>query len=167
MAESESTTKTQALFCTPDTFQDALASGRAIVRAGVGVAIFDSRRWVLFEKRSDCGLWGLPGGRIDAGESVTEAAVREALEETGLHIRVTALVGIYSEPAYRTVIYPDNVVQLVDVIVEAEIISGELTASAESADLQFFDPFHPPAEMVPSTLLPLRDIAAANRGVLK
>lgn len=167
MAESQLAQQTQALFCTPDTFKDALGSGRPIVRAGVGVAIFDSRRQVLFEKRSDCGLWGLPGGRIDAGESITEAAVREALEETGLNIRVTALVGIYSEPAYRTVVYPDNVVQLVDVIVEAEIVSGELIASAESADLRFFDPLDPPSEMVPSTLIPLRDIVAGNRGVLK
>lgn len=112
-------------------------------------------------------MWGLPGGRIDPGESVSEAAVREALEETGLQVRVTAFVGLYSEPALRVVVYPDNVVQLVDVMVEAEIVSGALRMSAESEDLQFFDPANPPADLVPPAVLPLRDIAQRIRGILR
>jgi 8-oxo-dGTP pyrophosphatase MutT (NUDIX family) len=121
----------------------------------------------LLEKRSDCGLWGLPGGRIDAGESAIEAAVREVLEETGLQVRVTGLVGVYSEPATRIVVHPDNVVQLVDIILSAEIVGGELKVSAESEELRFFDPKDPPDNIVPPAMLPLADVANGVRGVVR
>ncbi len=51
---------------------------------------------ILLIKRADFEVWGLPGGRVEAGESVAAAAVREAREETGLTIELTHLVGIYS-----------------------------------------------------------------------
>jgi ADP-ribose pyrophosphatase YjhB (NUDIX family) len=43
--------------------------------------------------------WSLPGGSMEAGESVEQAAVREVKEETGLDVRLTRLVGVYSKPA--------------------------------------------------------------------
>lgn len=38
------------------------------IRVGVGIVVRDQRGWVLLEKRRDCGLWGLPGGRIEPGD---------------------------------------------------------------------------------------------------
>ncbi|MGC9523488.1 MAG: NUDIX hydrolase [Anaerolineae bacterium] len=64
------------------------------INLGASVAIIEDGR-VLLTKRDDVEAWALPGGRIEAGESVVEAACREALEETGLEISVTRLVGIY------------------------------------------------------------------------
>ena len=163
----EATKKGQAIFCSEANFSEALAKGGAIVRAGVGVAVLDERGWVLLEKRSDCGMWGLPGGRIDAGESAAEAAIRETFEDTGLHVRITALVGVYSEPAHRVVVHPDNVVQLVDILLEAEILSGELKVSPESEELRFFDPAALPVDLVPPAVLPLSDVAKRVRGILR
>ena len=40
---------------------------RTAVRLGVGVIVLDERGWIVLEQRGDCGLWGLPGGRLEAG----------------------------------------------------------------------------------------------------
>ena len=54
---------------------------------------------VLIERRYPPHGWALPGGFVDVGEAVERAAVREALEETALGVRLTALLGVYSDPA--------------------------------------------------------------------
>lgn len=145
------------------------ADANTRVRVGAAVIVRDNRGWILLEKRSDCGWWGLPGGRIEPGESVTEAAVREVKEETGLNIEITRLLGVYSEPDCRIVTFLDNgdVVHLVDIIVEAEIISGELEISSESEALQFFDPATLPPEIVPPALTPLQDFIQGLTGTIR
>ena len=137
------------------------------VRAGVGVIIRDERGWVLLEKRSDNGLWGVPGGRIEPGESVMEAALREVKEETGLTVKITRLQGVYSGPDGRIVAFPDNVVQLVDIVLEATIVSGQLSCSSESEELQFFDPAAFPAELAPPARSPLQDVVSGVNGVIR
>ncbi len=54
---------------------------------------------VLIERRFPPLGWALPGGFVDVGESVEQAAVREALEETALTVTLRALLGIYSDPS--------------------------------------------------------------------
>ncbi len=56
------------------------------------------RKIVLIERRNPPPGWALPGGFIDYGESAEAAAVREALEETSLHVELTGLLGVYSDP---------------------------------------------------------------------
>jgi 8-oxo-dGTP diphosphatase len=53
---------------------------------------------VLVERRFPPHGWALPGGFVDAGERVAEAARREAREETGLEVTLTDLLGVYSDP---------------------------------------------------------------------
>lgn len=59
------------------------------------VAIIDNGK-VLLTKREDFEVWCLPGGGVEDGESLAEAAVREAKEETGVDVELTRLVGVYS-----------------------------------------------------------------------
>ena len=59
------------------------------------VAIIDSGK-VLLTKREDFEVWCLPGGGVEDGESLAEAAIREAKEETGVDVELTRLVGVYS-----------------------------------------------------------------------
>ena len=54
---------------------------------------------VLIERKHPPHGWALPGGFVDVGESLETAAVREALEETSLHVTLTRLLGTYSDPA--------------------------------------------------------------------
>ncbi|HFQ91439.1 MAG TPA: NUDIX hydrolase, partial [Chromatiales bacterium] len=53
---------------------------------------------VLIERKNPPHGWALPGGFVDPGETVETAAAREALEETGLEVRLRALLGCYSDP---------------------------------------------------------------------
>ena len=63
---------------------------------------------LLLMRRSDNGDWGLPGGYVEIGESVAQAAAREVLEETGVRVEVGRLVGVYSDPSRQVIEYPDG-----------------------------------------------------------
>src|SRR5512145_3325959 len=65
----------------------------------VAGAILEQDGRVLLTRRSinpGRGLWTFPGGFVDFGETVTDAAVRETLEETGLEVDLTGLLNVYS-----------------------------------------------------------------------
>ncbi len=64
----------------------------------VDVIIEIDRRIVLIRRKNPPPGWAIPGGFVDVGENIRDAAVREALEETGLEVTLTALLGVYSEP---------------------------------------------------------------------
>ena len=62
-----------------------------------GGCLFDAEGRVLLQRRGDSGKWGFPGGAIELGETPEMAAIRELREETGLDVRVTGLLGIYTD----------------------------------------------------------------------
>jgi len=108
------------------------------IRLGCSAAILDEDGRILLTRRTDNGQWCLPGGRMESGESAAEACEREVLEETGLSVRVTRLVGVYSHPD-QLVIYPDgNKAHIVALHFEAEVIGGEPGLSDETTDFGYF-----------------------------
>lgn len=71
-----------------------------MVQIGVNIAILEGGK-VLLTLREDFEVWCLPGGQVEDGESLAQAARREAQEETGLDVELTSLVGIYSRPFWH------------------------------------------------------------------
>jgi ADP-ribose pyrophosphatase YjhB (NUDIX family) len=107
---------------------------------GVAVIIFDADKNVLLQKRADVGLWGIPSGHVEPGETVANAAVREVFEETGLKVRIKRLIGIYSEPESQVFSYPNGKnVHFITSCFEAETIGGSITCSCpETRDIKYF-----------------------------
>src|SRR3989442_14998608 len=105
---------------------------RMMIRPGVS-AIIVTPEGALLQRRSDNGLWGLPGGGVEPGESVSEAIIREVREETGLEVAPVRLVGVYSAPALGQVVtYPDgNVIHYVSASFECRIVGGALPGGDE------------------------------------
>lgn len=110
------------------------------IRPGVAVIIFDENNRVLLQKRADVGLWGIPSGHVEPGETVANAAIREVWEETGLHVMLTRLIGIYSDPQSQTFYYPDGRnIHFVTTCFEAEITGGKLSTNcSETLALRYF-----------------------------
>lgn len=106
---------------------------------GCSATLFDERRArVLLTRRADNHRWCLPGGQVEAGESVTEACEREMWEETGLRVRVARLLGVYSSP-HRLLEYADgNRYHLVSLNFEVTWIEGELQLSNETTGYGYF-----------------------------
>jgi 8-oxo-dGTP pyrophosphatase MutT (NUDIX family) len=120
------------------------------IRPGVS-AIILTAEGLLLQRRSDNGLWGLPGGSVEPGESVTQAVVREVREETGLEVVPLRLIGVYSAPEHGQIVtYPDgNVIHYISSSFECRVVAGALALNHESLELGWFDPERLPAEMVP------------------
>ena len=105
---------------------------------GVGAVIVESNRVVLV-KRAHPPLqaqWSIPGGVLEVGELVREAAAREAREETGLIVEPTKLLGVYD----RVLRNPEQRVQYHYVLIDflCRRVAGELAAASDAAEVQWF-----------------------------
>lgn len=92
---------------------------------------FPDREIVLIKRGKEpfLGGWALPGGHVEIGETVENAAIREAKEETGMDVRLDKLVGVYSDPKR------DPRRHTVSVVFQATPISGTLLAASDAAEL--------------------------------
>ncbi|HZS33549.1 MAG TPA: NUDIX domain-containing protein [Methylomirabilota bacterium] len=82
------------------------AQAQAVRPSVSAIVLHDGR--LLLQQRADNRRWGLPGGAVEVGETVAAAIVREVREETGLDVGVDRLVGVYSDPRFQVVRYPDG-----------------------------------------------------------
>ncbi|NUS43734.1 MAG: NUDIX domain-containing protein [Mycobacteriaceae bacterium] len=93
---------------------------------------------VLLICRSDNGNWSMPGGAHDPGESLSRTAVRETEEETGVDVRLTGIIGIFTDPQH-VIHYTSNdeVRQEFTIIYRAEPVGGEPRPSSESVQVEW------------------------------
>ena len=119
---------------------------------------------ILLMQRSDNGMWSLPGGHVEPGESVTAAVQREVLEETGWRIALGRLVGVYSDPARQVVeTVRGERIQLVNLCFDALAIE-QFTPSTpdEALAMGFFPRSQLPEPMVPIAGIRIEDSFAGG-----
>jgi len=127
---------------------------------GAIVAIIENGR-ILLTQREDSAVWCLPGGAVEDGESLEQAAAREAFEETGLQVRLTRLVGVYSQPRWH---HGGNHFALF----AGEPIGGALRlAAGETIDVGFVDRAALPEPLVWWHRQPIVDVLAGVAGVAR
>ncbi|WP_460333376.1 NUDIX hydrolase [Actinoallomurus acanthiterrae] len=124
-----------------DYYDDPNAPAANSIVPSVNMVVTNDQGEILLIRRTDNNNWALPGGAIDLGESVTQAAIRETQEETGVTAEITGLVGIYTDP--RHVIHytsNDEVRQEFSVVLTGRPVEGQPTPSSESSEVRWVPP---------------------------
>jgi ADP-ribose pyrophosphatase YjhB (NUDIX family) len=126
---------------------------------GAGILLIDKDRKVLLQLRTDSNSWGIPGGCLNVGESLQDAAKREVYEETGLIVDDLQLFNVYSGEEQHW-IYPDgNEVYIVNTVFISNSFHGTLKADeVESKEVKFFDINNMPTEIISTNITILKDL---------
>lgn len=121
-----------------DYYDDPSAPKANSLVPSVNVVVVNEVGEILLIRRTDNDNWAVPGGAIDLGESVGQAAVRETLEESGVECEITGIVGIYSDPKH-VILYTSNgeVRQEFSIVLTARPMSGQPTPSSESSEVRW------------------------------
>ncbi len=121
-----------------DFYDDPDAPNASGLVPAVNVVVVNQAGEILLIRRSDNGNWAVPGGAVDLGESLVQAAVRETRAETGVFCEVTGLVGIYTDPKH-VIVYTSNgeARQEFSIVVTARATGGEPARSDESSEVRW------------------------------
>src|SRR5690348_7301519 len=121
-----------------DYLDDPAAPKANSVVPSANVIAVNGQGEILLIRRTDNGSWAVPGGGMDLGESITDTAVRETREETGITCEITGLVGIYTDPRH-VILYTSNgeARQEFSVVFTARPIDGTPTTSSETRDVEW------------------------------
>jgi ADP-ribose pyrophosphatase YjhB (NUDIX family) len=95
---------------------------------------------LLLLRRADSGRWTIPTGGLKKNETLTQCAVRECREETGLDIEVTSLVGVFSDPRHVIAYADGEVRQPVNTCFSAQVIGGTLGTTREASEVAWVPP---------------------------
>ncbi|MEU2834160.1 NUDIX domain-containing protein [Streptomyces lavendulae] len=109
----------------------------SLVPAASAVVVDEGGR-VLLQRRTDNGMWALPGGKMDLGESIGECAIRETFEETGVTVEITGIVGTYTNPGHVFAYSDGEVRQEFSICLLARPTGGTLRTSDESFEVAWF-----------------------------
>ncbi|MEU3649280.1 NUDIX domain-containing protein [Lentzea sp. NPDC034063] len=122
-----------------DYFHDPSAPKANSLRPAVSAFIQDEVGRVLMIRRADNDKYAIPGGQQEAGETLTQAAIRETKEETGIDIEVTELIGLYSNP-HHIIEYDDGEVrQEFSICFRGSPKQGDLKTSNESKEVAWIN----------------------------
>jgi ADP-ribose pyrophosphatase YjhB (NUDIX family) len=120
-----------------DYYHDPQAPRPTSRKPSASVVARDGTGRILMLQRTDNNLWTIPTGVLKINETITECGIRECREETGIHVEVTGLVGVFSDPAHL-VAYSrgDKILEVrqpVNICLHARPTSGTLTPDPDEA----------------------------------
>jgi ADP-ribose pyrophosphatase YjhB (NUDIX family) len=121
-----------------DYYDDPDAPKATSMVPSVNVIVTDDQDRILLIRRTDNDNWAVPGGAIDLGESMVEAAMRETKEESGIDCQITGLTGIYTDPKH-VILYTSNLEarQEFSIVLTARPVGGQPTPSSETSEVRW------------------------------
>ncbi|WIX92694.1 NUDIX domain-containing protein [Amycolatopsis sp. DG1A-15b] len=122
-----------------DYYNDPNAPKANSIAVAVSAFIQDDDGRILMIRRTDNDLYSIPGGQLELGETLAQAAVREVCEETGVDCEITGVIGLYSDPSH-VIAYDDGEVrQEFSICFRARAIGGALRTSVESNEVLWIE----------------------------
>lgn len=109
-------------------------------------AVVEQGGKLLLMRESQDGLWSLPGGWADIGESPSQIAEREVLEETGYHVRASKLLAVFDKARHE---HPPEFWYCYKLFIRCELVGGAPTLGIETLDSGFFAQDELPALSTP------------------
>jgi ADP-ribose pyrophosphatase YjhB (NUDIX family) len=123
-----------------DYYNDPNAPKANSIAVAVSAFIQDDEGRILMIRRTDNDLYSIPGGQLELGETLAEAAVREVREETGIECEVTEVIGLYSDPKH-VIAYDDGEIrQEFSICFRADFRGGTPKTSSESREVLWIHP---------------------------
>ncbi|WP_302630478.1 NUDIX hydrolase [uncultured Eubacterium sp.] len=117
--------KVKDLFCNETGYQTPKVDTRA--------AVFENGKILLVHEKD--GRWSLPGGWCDVDQSVAENTVKETVEEAGLEVKPTKLIGVQDRNKHNTPVYAYGVVKI---FVMCTLIGGSFVENIETTETKYF-----------------------------
>lgn len=114
-----------------------LVENEYLILNATAVVIVNQENKVLLQKRSDNGLWGLPGGLLEIDEFIINGAIREVKEETNLDIEIVRFIGVFHNPFMRW--FDKDIAKVYSYGFVGKVIGGLLGVNdSESLEFKYF-----------------------------